>query len=51
MDLNIKSWINARLGIDSERAATMVEYVLILTLIAIFVITIVELVGGSVHPR
>ena len=49
MDLNIKPWIKARLGIDSERAATMVEYVLILALIAIFVITIVELVGGSVE--
>jgi Flp pilus assembly pilin Flp len=52
MDLNIfKTWIMARFHIDSERGATMVEYVLILALIAIFVITIVGLLGKSVSNK
>ena len=52
MDLNIfKTWLKARLGIQSERGATMVEYVLILALIAIFVIGIVGLLGKSVSNK
>jgi pilus assembly protein Flp/PilA len=52
MDLNIfKTWLKARLGMQSERGATMVEYVLILALIAIFVIAVVGLLGHSVSSK
>jgi Flp pilus assembly pilin Flp len=52
MDLSIfKTWVMARLPIDSERAATMVEYVLILVLIAIVVIAIVTAFGKSVSGK
>jgi pilus assembly protein Flp/PilA len=52
MDLNIfKTWVMARLHIDSERGATMVEYVLILALIAIVVIAIVTALGKSVSGK
>ena len=52
MNLDIfRLWTKVRLGFDSERAATLTEYVLILALIAIFVVTIVELAGGAAHPR
>ena len=39
----VKTWLKARLGVDAERGATMVEYVLILALIAILVIGVVAL--------
>ena len=52
MDLNIlKTWFMARFHINSERGATMVEYVLILALIAIVVITVVGLLGQSVSKK
>jgi Flp pilus assembly pilin Flp len=52
MDLNIlKTWFMARLHINSERGATMVEYVLILALIAIVVIVIVTALGKSVSNK
>jgi Flp pilus assembly pilin Flp len=35
----------------TERGATMVEYVLILALIAIFVIAVVTALGGSVSKK
>ncbi len=47
----LKTWLQARLNLDSDRGATMVEYVLILALIAIFVIAIVTLLGHSVSEK
>ena len=50
MDLNIlKTWFMARFHVNSERGATMVEYVLILALIAIVVI--VTALGKSVSNK
>ena len=52
MDLNMfKTWVMARFHIDSEGGATMVEYVLILALIAIVVIAIVTALGKSVSGK
>jgi pilus assembly protein Flp/PilA len=47
----LKTWLTARLHIDTERGATMVEYVLILALIAIVVIAVVTALGGSVSSK
>jgi Flp pilus assembly pilin Flp len=47
----LKTWLTARLHVDTERGATMVEYVLILALIAIFVIAIVTALGKSVSNK
>ena len=47
----LKTWLAARLNLDSDRGATMVEYVLILALIAIFVIAIVTALGHSVSHK
>jgi pilus assembly protein Flp/PilA len=47
----IKAWLKARLNVDSERGATMVEYVLILALIAILVIGVVAALGHSVSSK
>ena len=41
----VKTWLKARLNVDTERGATMVEYVLILALIAILVIGVVAALG------
>ena len=46
----IKTWLKARFA-DTERGATMVEYVLILALIAILVIGVVAALGGSVSSK
>jgi Flp pilus assembly pilin Flp len=46
----IKTWLKARFT-DTERGATMVEYVLILALIAILVIGVVAALGGSVSSK
>ena len=43
----VKTWLKARFDVDTERGATMVEYVLILALIAILVIGVVAALGGS----
>ena len=52
MDLFVlKSWLKARMNVDSERGATMVEYVLILALIAILVIGVVAALGGKVSQK
>jgi pilus assembly protein Flp/PilA len=52
MNYNIlKTWIIARLHVDSERGATMVEYVLILALIAILVIAVVTALGQRVSTK
>jgi Flp pilus assembly pilin Flp len=47
----VKTWLKARLGVDAERGATMVEYVLILALIAILVIGVVALLGSQVSSK
>jgi len=46
----IKTWLKARFT-DTERGATMVEYVLILALIAILVIGVVAALGGQVSSK
>lgn len=46
----IKTWLEARFA-DGERGATMVEYVLILALIAILVIGVVAALGSSVSSK
>jgi pilus assembly protein Flp/PilA len=52
MDLFVfKTWLKARLGVNSERGATMVEYVLILALIAIVVIAVVAALGKAVSTK
>ncbi len=52
MDLFLlKTWLKARLGAGSERGATMVEYVLILALIAIVVIAVVAALGQAVSTK
>ena len=52
MDLFVlKSWLKARMNVDTERGATMVEYVLILALIAILVIGVVAALGHSVSSK
>jgi pilus assembly protein Flp/PilA len=51
MDLFVfKTWLKARFT-DTERGATMVEYVLILALIAILVIGVVAALGGQVSKK
>ena len=47
----VKTWLKARLNVDTERGATMVEYVLILALIAILVIGVVAALGGKVSSK
>ena len=47
----LKTWLKARMNVESERGATMVEYVLILALIAILVIGVVAALGGSVSKK
>jgi Flp pilus assembly pilin Flp len=46
-----KAWVMAKLGVKSERGANMVEYVLILTLIALVVILVVTNLGSRVSTR
>ena len=47
----VKTWLVARFGGHTERGATMVEYVLILALIAILVIGVVAALGNSVSSK
>ena len=46
----MKAWLATRFT-HSERGATMVEYVLILALIAILVIGVVAALGGQVSSK
>jgi pilus assembly protein Flp/PilA len=46
----VKTWLKARFA-NTERGATMVEYVLILALIAILVIGVVAALGGQVSQK
>ena len=51
MDLYVfKTWLKARFT-NTERGATMVEYILILALIAILVIGVVAALGGKVSSK
>ena len=52
MELTVfKAWLSAKLGVTSERGANMVEYVLILTLIALIVIAVVAALGQKVSTK
>ncbi len=52
MDLFVlKTWIQAKLNIDSERGASMVEYGLLLALIAVIAIVAVKALGTSVSTK
>jgi len=46
-----RAWLQAKLGIRNERGANMVEYVLLLALIAIVVIVIVRTLGHTVSSK
>jgi Flp pilus assembly pilin Flp len=51
MDLFVlRTWLRARLGRD-ERGANLVEYLLLVSLIAIAVICAVKLFGGQLSPK
>ena len=47
----LEAWLLAKLNVTEERGANMVEYVLILTLIALFVIAVVTALGGKVSEK
>ena len=52
MDLFVlKTWIQAKLNLDSERGASMVEYGLLLALIAVIAIVAVKALGTSVSTK
>jgi Flp pilus assembly pilin Flp len=46
----LKSWLEARCNVN-ERGANLVEYVLLLTFIALVVIAIVTQLGGKVSEK
>jgi pilus assembly protein Flp/PilA len=52
MDLFIlKTWIEAKFNRDAERGASMVEYGLLLALIAVIAIVAVKALGTSVSTK
>ena len=52
MDLFVlKTWIQAKLNITDERGASMVEYGLLLALIAVIAIVAVKALGTSVSTK
>ena len=52
MDLFIlKTWLQAKLNTDGERGASMVEYGLLLALIAVIAIVAVKALGENVSAR
>jgi pilus assembly protein Flp/PilA len=52
MDLFVlKTWIQAKINADSERGASMVEYGLLLALIAVIAIVAVKALGTSVSTK
>ena len=52
MDLFVlKTWIQAKFNTDSERGASMVEYGLLLALIAVVAIVAVKALGDSVSGK
>jgi Flp pilus assembly pilin Flp len=46
-----KTWLMARLNLKSERGANLVEYILLLTFIALVVIAVVGLLGKKVSSK
>jgi pilus assembly protein Flp/PilA len=52
MDLFVlKTWLQAKLGVDGERGANMVEYGLLLALIAVIAIVAVRALGENVSTK
>ena len=52
MDLFVlKTWIQAKLNVNDERGASMVEYGLLLALIAVIAIVALRTLGGSVSSK
>jgi Flp pilus assembly pilin Flp len=52
MNLSVyKAWLIAKLGIKDERGANLVEYILLLTFIALVVIAVVTALGGKVSQK
>ena len=52
MDLYVlKTWIQAKLNIQDERGASMVEYGLLLALIAVIAIVALRNLGNSVSSK
>ena len=52
MDLFVlKTWLQAKFSADSERGASMVEYGLLLALIAVIAIVAVRALGDSVSTQ
>ena len=52
MDLFVlKTWIQAKFNTDSERGASMVEYGLLLALIAVIAIVAVKALGQGVSSK
>ena len=52
MDLFVlKTWIQAKLNVNDERGASMVEYGLLLALIAVIAIVALRTLGGSVSAK
>jgi pilus assembly protein Flp/PilA len=52
MDLFVlKTWIQAKFNTDSERGASMVEYGLLLALIAVIAIVAVKALGTGVSTK
>jgi pilus assembly protein Flp/PilA len=47
----LRTWIQAKFNTDSERGASMVEYGLLLALIAVIAIVAVKALGTSVSTK
>ena len=47
----LKTWLQAKFNMDSERGASMVEYGLLLALIAVIAIVAVRALGNSVSTK
>ena len=47
----LKTWLQARLNVRDERGANLVEYVLLLTFIALVVIAVVTQLGKRVETK
>jgi len=52
MDLYVlKTWIQAKFNVDAERGASMVEYGLLLALIAVIAIVALKALGTNVSAK
>jgi pilus assembly protein Flp/PilA len=52
MDLYVlKTWIQAKFNVDSERGASMVEYGLLLALVAVIAIVALKALGTNVSAK